>query len=75
VHATSGWLECGDPALLGMITTQDRLAGQIEAPMADVDRWLCTLMAPDHRTFELRELIAHHAWPDVDVHSIEMDEL
>jgi hypothetical protein len=26
-------------------------------------------------TFELRDLSAHHAWPDVDVRSIEMDEL
>ncbi len=43
--------------------------------MADVDRWICTLMAPDQRTFPLRELIAHHGWPDVDLHALEMDEL
>lgn len=74
IHATSGWLECSDPALLGMIATQNRLGAQIADLMVDVDRWLCLLMDPAERTFELKELIARHGWPDVDLHSIEMDE-
>jgi len=78
VHATSGWILCSDPVLLGMIAKQDQLGHQIEPLMTEVDRWLCTLMDPDHRTFRLRDLIAHHGWPDVDLRtleSMEMDEL
>jgi hypothetical protein len=75
VRATSGWLECSDPALLGMIATQDQLGAQLTAMMVDVDRWLCTLMDPAQRTFALQELIAHHGWPDVDLDQIEMNEL
>lgn len=78
VRATSGWLVCSDHALLGMIATQNQLGRQIEALMLDVDRWLCTLMDPDRRTFSIRELIAHHGWPDVDLRflvSMEADEL
>lgn len=66
VRAASGWLLCSDHALRGMIATQNQLGRQIEALMGDVDRWLCTLMDPDRRTFGLRELIVHHGWPDVD---------
>ncbi len=75
VRATAGWLECGDRVLLGMIAAQDRMGRQIEALMADVDRWLCTLLDPAGRTFGLRDLIAHHGWPDVDLHALEIDEL
>jgi hypothetical protein len=75
VHATSGWLECSDPALLGMIATQNQLGAQIADLMIDINRWLCLLMDPAQRTFELKELIASHGWPDVNLHSIEMDEL
>jgi hypothetical protein len=75
VNATSGWLCCGDPALLGMIATQDRLGRQFEAMMADIDRWLCTLMDPEQRTFALQTLISRYGWPDVDIRTIEMDEL
>jgi hypothetical protein len=74
VKATSGWLECSDPLLLGMISVQDRIGAKITTLMADVDRWLCSLMDPAGRTFELRELIARHGWPDVDLHQLEMDE-
>src|SRR5262249_39548916 len=63
--ATSGWDECSDPALLGMIATQNRLEAQITELMVDVDRWLCPLMDPAQRTFELKELIARYGWPDV----------
>lgn len=75
VRVTAGWLCCSDPGLLGMIGTQDRLGRRFEAMMADVDRWLCTLMDPEHRTFELRELIARHGWPDVDLYALEMEEI
>ena len=75
VRASSGWLECSDHVLLGMILTQQRLGERIEAMMADVDHWLCTLMDPAHRTFTVRDLIAHHGWPDVDLHELEMEEL
>jgi hypothetical protein len=75
IRATSGWLECSDPALLGMIATQDRIGAQVTALMSDVDRWLCTLLDPTDRTFELRELIARHGWPDVDLRQLELDEL
>jgi hypothetical protein len=75
VRATSGWIECSDPALLGMISTQNRLGDEVTALMADVDRWLCTLLDPEQREFELRELIARHGWPDVDLDRLEQDEL
>ena len=71
VRATSGWLVCGDRVLHGMIVTQDELGKQLAAMMGDVDRWLCTLMDPDLRTFELRDLIAHHGWPDVDLEELD----
>ncbi len=76
VRATAGWLECSDAALFGMIATQNAIAAQLTALIgADVDRWLCGLIDPDGRSFTLRELIAHHGWPDVDVHELERDEL
>jgi hypothetical protein len=76
VRATAGWMMCSDPALLGMIATQNRIAGELVAVMrVDVERWLCALMAPTDQRFTLRELIAHHAWPDVDLYSIERDEM
>jgi hypothetical protein len=74
VRATSGWLECSDPVLLGMINTQNRIAGQVTALMTDVDRWLCVLLDPEERSFELRELVARHGWPDVDLRQLEIDE-
>jgi hypothetical protein len=75
VQATSGWLECSDGALLGMIVTQNQIGGRIEELMVDVDRWLRTLIDPDGRTFEVRELIATYGWPDVDLWQLEADEL
>jgi hypothetical protein len=57
-RATSGCLLCSDRVLRGMIATQDQLGCQIETLMVDVDRWLCTLMDPDRRTFGLRDLAA-----------------
>ncbi|HWO25365.1 MAG TPA: hypothetical protein VNO30_41780 [Kofleriaceae bacterium] len=75
VRATSGWLECSDPALLGMIVTQNQLGQQLEAMMGDIDRWLCALLDPEHRTFELRSLIADHGWPDVDLQELENEEI
>jgi hypothetical protein len=75
VRATSGWLLCSDPALLGMIALQNRLGNQLDAMMADVDRYLSTLLDPDHRTFERRALIAQHGWPDVDLNELEDHEL
>lgn len=65
----------GTWALLGLIETQNQFGAQLTAMMVDVDRWLCTLMDPAQRTFELKELIARHGWPDVDLREIEMDEL
>jgi hypothetical protein len=32
-------------------------------------------MDPAGRTFELRELISRHGWPDVDLRQLELDEL
>jgi hypothetical protein len=75
VRATSGWLMCSDPVLLGMIVTQNELGGRLEAMMGDIDRWLCTLLDPEHRTFELRSLIAQHGWPDVDLQELENEEI
>jgi len=75
VRASSGWLECSDPVLVGMILEQNRIGAQLTALVADVERWLCTLMDPVGRTFELRELIARHGWPDVDLQQLELDEL
>jgi hypothetical protein len=71
VRTTAGWLLCSDPVLRGMLAIQNDLGRQLEAMMADVDRWLCTLMDPEHRTFELRDLIAHHGWPDIDLEQLE----
>jgi hypothetical protein len=75
IRATAGWLECGDAALLAMITTQDRIAAAVKELMVDVDRWICALVDPLGRTFELRTLIAQHGWPDVDVIDLEREEL
>lgn len=75
ITATSGWLECSDGALLGMIATQNRLGREIGALMTDVDRWLRTLIDPEARTFEQRDLVARFGWPDVDLHELEMDSL
>jgi len=75
VHATSGWIECSNRVLLGMIFTQNEIGSRLEAMMTDVDRWLCTLMDPEARTIELRELVARHGWPDVDLEALEQDEL
>ena len=74
VRATSGWLECGDCVLIGMIATQNELGARLEAMMADVDRWLCTLMDPEQRTFELRDLVARHGWPDVNLEALVTEE-
>jgi hypothetical protein len=74
VTATAGWLECSDPALLAMIEEQNRIGRALVGLVADVDRWLRLLLDPDGRTFALSELIAHHGWPDVDLHELEMDE-
>ena len=74
VGATSSWLECSDPVLIGMITTQDRVGRMLVEAVADVDRWLCALLDPDGRTFELRALIAQHGWPDVDLDQLIADE-
>jgi hypothetical protein len=74
VRATSGWLECGDPVLIGMIVTQNELGAQLEATMADIDRWLCMLMDPEQRTFELRDLVTRYGWPDVNLAALEIDE-
>ena len=74
VTATSGWLECSDPALLGMIMVQDRIGAGLEAMMKDIDDWICRLLDADGRTFELRA-VARHGWPEVDLRSLEMDEL
>lgn len=75
IRATSGWLECGDPTLLGMIAVQNRIAGQLTTLMTDVDRWLCALLDPAGRTFPLRELIATYGWPYVDLRKMEEDEI
>lgn len=74
VRATSGWLECSEPALLGMILTQNEIGRQLEALVVDIDRWLCTLMDPEQRTFELRSLVAQHGWPDVDLKELKQEE-
>lgn len=75
IRATSGWLECSDPSLLGMIAIQNRVAGEVTMLMTDVDRWLCALLDPAARTFPMRELIASYGWPDVDLSEIEQDEI
>jgi len=74
IHGSSGWLECSEPALLGMLATQDRIGARLREMMSDIDRWLGSLMDPDGRTFELRELIAQHGWPDVDLYLLERSE-
>ncbi len=74
IRATSGWLECSDAALLAMITTQNRIAAAVKKLMVDVERWICALLDPRERTFELRTLIAQHGWPDVDVIDLEREE-
>ncbi|HWO25361.1 MAG TPA: hypothetical protein VNO30_41760 [Kofleriaceae bacterium] len=66
---------CCDPILLGMIVTQNKLGRWLEALMMNVDRWLCKLLDPELRTFELRSLIAHHGWPDASLQELENAEI
>lgn len=73
VRATSGWLESGDPGLLGMIAVQNRLGHQLSEMMVDVDRWLFALLDPRAQTFALSALVAEHGWPDVDLRELEME--
>lgn len=73
VRATGGWLECGDPALLGMIAVQNRLGSQLSEMMADVDRWLVALLDPSDQMFTLGALVAQHGWPDVDLTELEKE--
>lgn len=75
IRAPDSVLECSIPVLCGVIAAQARIGQQVLALMVEVDRWLCTLMDPAKRSFELRELIARHGWPDVDLHQLEFDEL
>ena len=63
IRATSGWLECGDPALLGMIAVQNRIAGQLTTALSDVDRWLCSILDPSGRSFRMGDLITTYGWP------------
>ncbi|WP_437990237.1 hypothetical protein [Sorangium sp. So ce145] len=74
VRATRGWMMCGDPVLRGMLVEQLRIGAKLTTLLGDVDRWLCALMDPQDRTFELRELIARYGWPDVDLADLEADE-
>ena len=74
VRETAGVLECSIPVLAGMLVEQNRIGAQLDGLMATIDRWLCRLMDPDDRTFELRHLIAHHGWPDVDLKELELEE-
>ena len=57
-----------------MDATQARIGEQITALMSDVDRWLCTLMDPNGKSFLERELIENYGWADVDILQLEMDE-
>lgn len=73
--ATRGWLECSDPALLGMIATQTAIARSLREAIEPVDAWLCRLLDPEGRTFGERELIERFGWPDVDIMELELEEL
>lgn len=80
--ATRGWLECGDGALLSMITAQDAIAVTLRRELAPIDGWLCRFLDPSwtpegvgrRRSFSERELFAL-GWPDVDPVALERDEL
>jgi hypothetical protein len=74
IRATSGWLECGEAALLGMIATQDAIAKKLLDEMVPIERWLATLIDPMDRTFPLRVLIERFGWPDVDLEELSRDE-
>ena len=72
--ATRGWLECGDAALLGMITTQAAIAAVLRKELAPIDAWLAGFLDPLGRSFSERELIATWDWPDVDPSALEMED-
>lgn len=74
IAATSGWLECSDPALLGMIATQNAIAGDLQALLAPIDGWLRAFLGGDDRTFDERFLIEKLGWPDVDIGEMEAEE-
>lgn len=72
--ATRGWLECGDAALLGMITTQAAIAEVLRKELAPIDTWLAGFLDPLGRSFSERELIATWGWPDIDPAALEMED-
>ena len=74
LRATSGWLECSDPVLLGLIGEQNAVAGALRAKVADVDRWLALLIDPAGRSFEERELRARFGYPAGDLLATDADE-
>ena len=74
VRETAGVLECSIPVLAGVLAEQNRIGAQLDGRMATIDGWLCRLIDPDDRAFELRDLIAHHGWPDVDLKELEREE-
>jgi hypothetical protein len=74
IRYTSSWLEVSEPTLVGMIREQDRIGRELKVLVKDIDRWICTLIDPEGRSFPLRELIVSHGWPDVDLRTIELDE-
>jgi hypothetical protein len=69
----SGWLECGDPLLLGMIRITDEAAEPLRASLQPIDELLLELLDPDHRSFALTELVERYGYSDVDLRQLDTD--
>jgi hypothetical protein len=67
-------MECLDDFDAGIGLECVRIAKKIDELMTKVDRWLCTLLDPDGRSFEERELTAKDGWPPIDVLKYEWGE-
>ena len=70
----SGWLETGSVTSRYSIYKTQKLLDNIDLKeLEHIELMLCKILDPKERTFTKYELINEYNFPDVDLHSIDMD--
>ncbi|UTW63062.1 hypothetical protein KFE98_02590 [bacterium SCSIO 12741] len=74
LNFNSGWLESGSVTSRYSIHKTHQLLKSIDLQeLHEIEHLLCKLIDPKERTFTKSELIKNYEFPDVDLHSIDMD--
>lgn len=67
----AGWLECGEPTLLGLLHTTERINQDLRERLALIDRMLGQLLDPTLRRVDQRTLMREFGYVDADLQAVD----